>query len=117
MRNNTNSLLAFGTQFDQIKGYDKLIKTFSEIVKKDASFSLTIAAQIPKNNYNNKYLDYCNKLILKHGLTKHCYLKKLTFNSKELKYQSNTIDLLPIYSNAAFFILGIDLWISPEIIT
>ena len=94
LRNNNNSLLAFGTQFDPIKGYDKLINTFSEIVKEDSSFSLTIAAQIPKNKYNNKYFDYCNELIVKHGLTKHCYLKQLPFNSKELKYQSNTIDLL-----------------------
>ena len=89
-----NSLLAFGAQFDPRKGYDKLIKMFSQVINKDASFSLTIAGEIPTNHINQKYFDYCSKLINELDLTEYCHLKKLIIDKCELKNQSNAKELL-----------------------
>ena len=89
-----NSLLAFGTEFDPRKGYHKLIKLFSKVVKNDPSFSLTIAGQEPKKNITNNYFNHCQKLILKYDLQEHCYLQKLIISNNELNNQLNAIKLL-----------------------
>ena len=94
----SNSILAYGLQFESRKAYIKLIKMFKKVINHNSNFSLTIAGQEPTHTIYKNYFEECKKLVDELNLINHIHFELLTIDKNELKTHSNIKRLLKTHN-------------------
>jgi len=95
---NSNSMLAYGLQFESRKAYIKLIRMFKKVIDQNSNFSLTIAGQEPTHPVHKKYFEECKKIVAELNLLNHIHFELLTIDENELKTHSNIKKLLKTHN-------------------
>jgi len=95
---NSNSMLAYGLQFESRKAYIKLIRMFKKVIDQNSNFNLTIAGQEPAHTIYKKKFEECKKIVDELNLINHVHFELLTIDGNELKTHSNIKKLLKTHN-------------------